>query len=95
MTKYGGAVAACGLARAWTCRPRWRPSSCAASRCSASTPSQCPLVVRHEAWRRLASELDRGKLGAMTDDDPLRRGQDVAARILDGKVRGRVVVEIG
>ena len=36
MTSYGGAVAACGLAQAWTCPAAWRPSSCAASRCSAS-----------------------------------------------------------
>ena len=38
-TRYGGAVASCGLAGAWTCPRRSRPSSCAASRSSGSTAS--------------------------------------------------------
>jgi NADPH:quinone reductase-like Zn-dependent oxidoreductase len=39
MTRYGGAVAACGLPAAWTCRPPSPPSSCAACRCSESIRS--------------------------------------------------------
>ena len=52
-------------------------------------------MVRREAWRRIANELDRDKLDAMTSAVPFDEVKDVAARILEGKVRGRVVVEIG
>jgi acrylyl-CoA reductase (NADPH) len=57
--------------------------------------SQCPMVVRREAWRRIANELDLAKLAAMTSHIPFEEVKSVAARILEGKVRGRVVVEIG
>ena len=95
MTKYGGALAACGLAAGMDLPTSVAPFILRGVSLLGIDSSQCPLVVRKEAWRRLAIELDRGKLGDMTATIPFAEVKDVAARILDGKVRGRVVVEIG
>jgi acrylyl-CoA reductase (NADPH) len=51
-----------------------------------------PLARREEAWRRLAHDLDVGKLEAMTSEVALEDASRVSQEILDGKVRGRVVV---
>ena len=55
---------------------------------------QCPLELRTEAWRRLASDLDRGKLQQMTREIGLNEVISVAGSILEGRVRGRIVVKI-
>jgi acrylyl-CoA reductase (NADPH) len=54
----------------------------------------CPLAVRREAWKRLASDLDRGKLAAMSNEIGLAGVLVAAPAILEGKVRGRIVVKI-
>jgi len=53
-----------------------------------------PLPVRVRAWERLAADLDRTKLGAMTEVRPLLDVVALAPEILAGKVRGRTVLEI-
>ena len=53
-----------------------------------------PLAVRQEAWVRLARDLDIAKLDAITNEIGLAEAIDVGARLLEGKVRGRVVVDI-
>jgi hypothetical protein len=53
-----------------------------------------PLQKRSEAWARLASDLDRAKLDALTVTRPLEDVLDLAPDILAGKVRGRVVLEV-
>jgi acrylyl-CoA reductase (NADPH) len=55
----------------------------------------CPLKRRREAWNRLASDLDRGKLAAMTSEVGLGQVLDFGSAILEGRVRGRIVVKIG
>jgi acrylyl-CoA reductase (NADPH) len=55
----------------------------------------CPQPRRREAWQRLASDLDRGKLAAMTTEIPLEGVIDFAPKILAGQVRGRTVVKVG
>ena len=55
----------------------------------------CPLERRREAWRRLASDLDAGKLAAMTSEIDLSGVMEVGRRIVEGGIRGRVVVKIG
>jgi acrylyl-CoA reductase (NADPH) len=95
MTKYGGAVAACGLAGGMDLPATVAPFILRGVSLLGIDSVMCPLVVRKEAWRRLASELDRNKLDTMTARVPFDAVKEVAARILDGKVRGRVVVEIG
>jgi acrylyl-CoA reductase (NADPH) len=54
-----------------------------------------PRALRLEAWSRLAKQLDRGKLKAMTTTARLDDVPRLAEEILAGKLRGRVVVEIG
>jgi acrylyl-CoA reductase (NADPH) len=55
----------------------------------------CPPGRRREAWERLARDLDRDKLKRITRTIPFHEVIDTAGAILAGKVRGRVVVEIG
>jgi acrylyl-CoA reductase (NADPH) len=55
---------------------------------------QCSPLLRNEAWRRLESGLDRGKLEEMTREVGLPDVIQVAGTILEGRVRGRIVVKI-
>ena len=54
----------------------------------------CPPPKRREAWERLARDLDRDKLAQMTRTIALPEVLEVAPQILEGKVRGRIVVEV-
>lgn len=54
-----------------------------------------PQARRAEAWSRLARELDLAKLDTMTCTVGLADAPQAAEEILAGRVRGRVVVEIG
>ena len=56
---------------------------------------QSPVVRRLAGWARLKRDLDLQKLRAMTSTVPFGKLIATASQILDGKVRGRVVVEIG
>jgi acrylyl-CoA reductase (NADPH) len=55
----------------------------------------CSSKLRTEAWQRLASELDRGKLATMTREVGLGEVIPLAGDILEGRIRGRIVVKIG
>ena len=55
----------------------------------------CPMERRREAWKRLASDLDASQLTAMTSEVDLSGVIDAGRRIVEGDVRGRVVVKIG
>jgi acrylyl-CoA reductase (NADPH) len=95
MTRYGGAVAACGLAGGMDL-----PTSVAPfilrSVCLYGVDSvMCPIEKRREAWKRLEKDLDRGKLAALTTEIGLADVFQAAPRILGGQVRGRIVVKIG
>jgi acrylyl-CoA reductase (NADPH) len=50
--------------------------------------------MRQEAWRRLDSDLDRGKLQALTTQIGLSEVIETAGSILEGRVRGRIVVKV-
>jgi acrylyl-CoA reductase (NADPH) len=54
----------------------------------------CPRPRRQEAWRRLAADLDLDKLAAMRVDARLEDAPRLAAEIVEGKVRGRVVLRV-
>jgi len=54
----------------------------------------CPTPRREEAWTRLAKDLDLAKLDAMTQSAGLSDVPGLAASILAGRVRGRVVVDV-
>ncbi len=94
MTKYGGAVAACGLAGGMDL-----PSSVAPfilrGVCLLGIESvMCPIELRKTAWSRLAQDLDRAKLAEITHEIGLAEVIEAGARILAGQVRGRLVVKI-
>jgi len=94
MTKYGGAIAACGLAAGMDL-----PSSVAPfilrGVCLLGIDSvMCPIEPRKAAWQRLASDLDRTKLSEITTEISLDQVPEWGAKILAGQVRGRIVVKI-
>jgi acrylyl-CoA reductase (NADPH) len=95
MTKYGGAVAACGLAGGMDLPGSVAPFILRAVSLLGIDSVQCSPKLRVEAWRRLESDLDRGKLEGMTREIGLSEVIDVAGTILQGRVRGRIVVKIG
>jgi acrylyl-CoA reductase (NADPH) len=54
-----------------------------------------PLPDRQAAWKRLETDLDRAKLSEMTKEIGLAEVLDEAPKIVEGRVRGRIVVKIG
>jgi acrylyl-CoA reductase (NADPH) len=95
MTKYRGAIAACGLAAGMDL-----PSSVAPfilrGVCLLGIDSvMCPIELRQQAWARLATDLDHTKLAEITQEIPLDQVIDAGAKVLAGQVRGRIVVKIG
>jgi acrylyl-CoA reductase (NADPH) len=95
MTGYGGAVAACGLAGGMDLPTSVAPFILRGVCLLGIDSVMCALPRRREAWNRLASDLERGKLAAMTSEVGLGQVQDFGSAILDGRVRGRIVVKIG
>ncbi len=95
MTKYGGAVAACGLAGGMDLPTSVAPFILRGVCLYGIDSVMCPLPRRETAWKRLESDLDRPKLAAMTREIGLSELPDTATAILAGHVRGRVVVKIG
>src|SRR5271170_6636247 len=94
-TRYGGAVAACGLAGGMDLPATVAPFILRGVRLLGVDSVQCPMPARLAAWSRLARDLDRGMLARMTETIPFDRLFEAGERILAGKVRGRIVVEIG
>jgi acrylyl-CoA reductase (NADPH) len=93
-TRYGGAVAACGLAGGMDLPATVAPFILRGVSLIGIDSVHCPRERRLEAWRRLALDLDRDKLAAMTRTIPLAEVFDAGARILKGETRGRLVVTI-
>ena len=90
-TKYGGAVAACGLAQGFDLPATVMPFILRGVSLLGIDSVMAPKTVREEAWSRLASDLDMDKLDSLTTEigfsDLIQAGHD----IVDGKIRGRVV----
>jgi acrylyl-CoA reductase (NADPH) len=93
-TRYGGAVAACGLAGGMDLPATVAPFILRGVALLGIESVHCPHPRRLEAWARLAADLDRAKLAAMTETIPLDRVFDAGARIVKGETRGRLVVTI-
>lgn len=94
MTRYGGAVAACGLAGGMDLPSSVAPFILRGVSLLGIDSVMAPVALRREAWKRLASDLDWSRLQAMITEIGLDQVQDAGRDILDGKVRGRVVVKI-
>jgi acrylyl-CoA reductase (NADPH) len=94
MTRYGGAVAACGLAAGMDLPTSVAPFILRGVCLYGIDSVMCPIGRRKEAWKRLETDLDRQKLAALTTEISLPEVFEVAPRILKGQVRGRIVVKI-
>ncbi|MCW5692365.1 MAG: oxidoreductase [Pseudolabrys sp.] len=95
MIRYGGAVAACGLAGGMDLPGSVAPFILRGVCLLGIDSVMCPLAKREEAWKRLETDLDRQKLAAMTQEIGLSELPQAAADIVAGQIRGRVVVKIG
>ena len=95
MTRYGGAVAACGLAGGMDLPGSVAPFILRGVCLYGIDSVMCPLDRRREAWKRLETDLDRQKLATMTREIGLSDVFGAASEIVSGVVRGRIVVKIG
>lgn len=93
-TRYGGAIAACGLAQGMDLPTSVAPFILRGVSLLGIDSVMCPKAKRAEAWNRLARDLDRAALAKMTNvigfDDIRKAADDIMA----GKIRGRVVVDM-
>ena len=94
MTSYGGAVAACGLAQGMDLPTSVAPFILRGVSLLGIDSVMAPLALRQEAWARLARDLDPGKLESLTTEIGFEKVIDAAKDIIDGKIRGRVVVKM-
>jgi acrylyl-CoA reductase (NADPH) len=94
MTRYGGAVAACGLAGGMDLPTSVAPFILRGVSLLGIDSVMAPKDLRLAAWDRLARDLDSAKLAAMTTTFGLDQVVEAGRRIVEGQVRGRTVVEI-
>ncbi len=95
MTRYGGAVAACGLAGGMDLPASVAPFILRGVSLLGIDSVMCPLPLRQQAWARLVADLDADKIAAMTTEIGLPDVIEAGKRIVEGQVRGRIVVKIG
>lgn len=93
-TRYGGAVAACGLVQGADFPATVMPFILRGVRLLGVDSVMAPKAARLAAWTRLARDLDPAKLETIAREIALGEAVAVAADLLDGKVRGRVVVDV-
>jgi acrylyl-CoA reductase (NADPH) len=94
MIRYGGCVAACGLAGGMDLPTSVAPFILRSVSLLGIDSVMTPKALRLEAWARLDRDLDRDMLAQMRNVIPLDNVIEAADRILAGQIRGRVVVEI-
>jgi acrylyl-CoA reductase (NADPH) len=94
MTKYDGAIAACGLAQGMDLPASVAPFILRNVALLGVDSVMCPMERRKEAWKRLADDLDRKKLALITTEIPLSKVIEKAPSIFTGQVRGRIVVKV-
>jgi len=94
-TRYGGAVAACGLAQGMDLPGSVAPFILRGISLLGVDSVMAPMSMRERAWSRLAQDLDAAKLDAITTEVQLSEAIAAAARLMDGQVRGRIVVRTG
>jgi acrylyl-CoA reductase (NADPH) len=93
-TKYGGTVAACGLAGGMEFPATVAPFILRGVTLAGIDSVMCPRTRRLEVWRRLGHDLDLDKLNRMTSSIGLAKTLDYANRLLLGTLRGRAVVAV-
>ena len=94
-TRYGGVVAACGLAQGADLPATVMPFILRGVTLAGVDSVMAPQPLRREAWQRLARDLDPQRLETITTEVPLAQAIARAQDLMAGKLRGRVVVSIG
>jgi acrylyl-CoA reductase (NADPH) len=92
--KYGGAVAACGLAQGFDFPSSVMPFILRGVTLCGIDSVMAPLAKRRRAWDRLAQDLDVTKLHSMIEEVPLQATLDKASQLMAGQIKGRVIVKI-
>jgi acrylyl-CoA reductase (NADPH) len=92
--RYGGAVAACGLAGGADLPATVMPFILRGVALLGVDSVMAPMALRREAWTRLARDLDRDRLETMVTEIGLDEAIGTAASLMEGRVRGRVVVRV-
>ena len=95
MTQYGGTIAACGLAQGMDLVGSVAPFILRGVTLAGIDSVMAAKPLRLEAWRRLALDLDKDKLRAITTTRPVTDVSQLAPELLAGNIRGRVVLEVG
>lgn len=93
-TAYNGVVTACGLAQGLDLPATVLPFILRNVTLAGIDSVNAPQSIRVKAWSRLARDLDLDKLARTTKIVGLAEVPDVAARILEGKIQGRTVVDV-
>ena len=93
-TRYGGVVAACGLAQGLDFPATVAPFILRGVTLAGIDSVMAPISTREHAWSRLAQDLDRAQLDRMTAEVGLDQAIPLADELLAGRVRGRVVVDV-
>lgn len=93
--RYGASVAACGLAGGNGLNTTVIPFLLRGVNLLGIDSVMCPAEHRATVWNRIAEVVDHDKLAALTSEIPLAEVADLASAILDGQVKGRVVVNCG
>lgn len=93
-TKYGGTVAACGLAQGPDLPATVMPFILRGVTLRGIDSVMAPLALRERAWALLAEHLDMDKLDAMSSTAGLDDLPELGQKILAGQIRGRVIVEL-
>jgi acrylyl-CoA reductase (NADPH) len=91
--RYRGVVAACGLAGGMDFPATVAPFILRGVTLVGVDSVMCPRADRLEAWRRLSEDLDIDKLDLLTEEIGLSQAIDQATALLEGKIRGRIVVD--
>ena len=94
-TKYGGVVAACGLAQGMDLPTTVMPFILRGVTLAGIDSVMAPLAKRQRAWDRLARDLDPALLESMVEEIPLEGAIAKAHELMAGRVRGRLVVKTG
>ncbi len=93
-TKYRGVVTACGLAAGMDFPATVAPFILRGVTLAGIDSVMCPRADRMVAWQRLATDLDVAKLGQISREVGLAEAIPLAERLLQGEVRGRIVVDV-
>ena len=92
--KYRGVVTACGLAGGMDFPATVAPFILRGVTLAGIDSVMCPRADRLVAWQRLGADLDISKLNLITNQISLAEAIPMATQMLDGKLRGRVVVDV-